>query len=195
MPDLVLDLRGERELSLQRRRAEDPVALGKHPHELGVPVHLDELDELRAVLVGHPVAGLDLAARLDVLQKLLGARIHGCYPPWPPTERSLAWSIDAHPQGSAHPRGGAALRGARVPRHVDGRPGRGPRSPEGLALLADGLEAAAPPRHDAGGRARVSCGAGRGSGASAGSRTRPACSAGPSPRRLGAARRRHRVHP
>ena len=76
VPDLVLDLRGERELSLQRRRAEDPVALGEHPHELGVPVHLDELDELRAVLVRHPVAGLHLPARLDVLQELLGARIH-----------------------------------------------------------------------------------------------------------------------
>jgi hypothetical protein len=74
--DLVLDLRRERELPLQRRRAEDPVALRENAHELGVPVHLDELHELRAVLVGHPVARLDLAAGLDVVEELLRARVH-----------------------------------------------------------------------------------------------------------------------
>ena len=74
--DLVLDLRREGELPLQRGRAEDPVALGEHAHELGVAVHLDELDELGAVLVRHPVAGLDLSSCLDVLEKLLRARIH-----------------------------------------------------------------------------------------------------------------------
>ena len=56
MADLVLDLRRERELPLQRRRAEDPVPLGQHAHQLGVAVHLDELDELRAIFVRHPVA-------------------------------------------------------------------------------------------------------------------------------------------
>jgi hypothetical protein len=76
VPDLVLDLRGERELALQRRRAQDPVALGQHAHELRVAVHLDELHEPRAVLVGHPVARLDLAAGLDVLEELLRARVH-----------------------------------------------------------------------------------------------------------------------
>ena len=75
--DLVLDLRRERELALQRRRAEDPVALGEHAHELRVRVHLDELDEPLAVLVGHPVVGLDLPAGLDVLEELLRARVHG----------------------------------------------------------------------------------------------------------------------
>ena len=36
--------------------------LWEDAHQLGVAVHLDELDELRPVLVGQPVAGLDLAA-------------------------------------------------------------------------------------------------------------------------------------
>ncbi len=76
VPDLVLDLRRERELPLQRRRAEDPVALGQDAHELRVAVHLDELDEPCAVLVGHPVGRLDLPARLDVLEELLRARVH-----------------------------------------------------------------------------------------------------------------------
>ena len=69
--DLVLHLRGQGELPLQRRRAEDPLALGEDSHQLRVPVHLDELDELRPVVVGHPVAGLDLAAGLDVLEEFL----------------------------------------------------------------------------------------------------------------------------
>ena len=71
--DLVLHLRRQRELALQRRRAEDPLALGQHAHQLRVAVHLDELDELRAVLVRHPVAGLDLAAGLHVLEEFLAA--------------------------------------------------------------------------------------------------------------------------
>src|SRR6266511_2467704 len=71
VPDLVLHLRGQRELALQRRRAEDPLALGQDAHQLRVAVHLDELDELRAVVVRHPVARLDLAAGLDVLEELL----------------------------------------------------------------------------------------------------------------------------
>ena len=76
VPDLVLDLRGQRQLPLQRRRAEDPVALGQDAHQLRVRVHLDELDELGAVLVRHPVACLDLAPVLHVLEKLLGSGIH-----------------------------------------------------------------------------------------------------------------------
>ena len=92
MPDLVLDLRGERELALQRGGAEDPVALGENAHQLRVAVHLDELDEPRAVLVGHPVSGFDLSAGLDVVEELLRARVHdgGL-----PTERSLASSVMA----------------------------------------------------------------------------------------------------
>ena len=76
VPDLVLHLRGERELPLEGRRPEDPLPLGQHAHELGVPVHLDELDELGAVVVRHPVTGLDLTASLYELDELLGARVH-----------------------------------------------------------------------------------------------------------------------
>ena len=53
--DLVLHLRGQRELALEGRRAQDPLALGQDAHQLRVAVHLDELDQLRAVVVGHPV--------------------------------------------------------------------------------------------------------------------------------------------
>src|SRR5205814_4620372 len=38
-------------------------------HQLGAAVHLDELDEPRAVLVGHPVAGLDLAPGMEELEE------------------------------------------------------------------------------------------------------------------------------
>ena len=88
VPDLVLHLRRQRELALERRRAEDPLALGQDAHELGVAVHLDELHELRPVVVRHPVAGLHLAAALDVLEKgLLVAHFHR------PSERSLASAV------------------------------------------------------------------------------------------------------
>jgi hypothetical protein len=70
--DLVLDLAGERELPAQGRRAHDPVALRQHAHELGVGVHLDELQDGGAVLVGHPVVGLDLATRPDVREERVG---------------------------------------------------------------------------------------------------------------------------
>ena len=71
-------LEGERrdEIVTERRRAQDPLPLGQDAHQLGVPVHLDELDELRPVLVGHPVAGLDLSPALHVLDELLRARVH-----------------------------------------------------------------------------------------------------------------------
>ncbi len=79
VPDLVLHLRGQRELALQRRGAKDPLALGEDAHELGVAVHLDELHELRPVVVGEPIGRLDLAAALDVLEKgLLGAWYLDC---------------------------------------------------------------------------------------------------------------------
>ena len=69
--DLVLHLRGQRELALQRRRAEDPLALGQDAHQLRIAVHLDELHELRPVVVREPIGRLDLAAGLDVLEKCL----------------------------------------------------------------------------------------------------------------------------
>ena len=75
--DLVLDLRGQGELALQRGRAQDPVALREHAHQLRIAVHLDELDQPGAVLVGHPIVGLDEAAALDVLEKCLLTGFHG----------------------------------------------------------------------------------------------------------------------
>ncbi len=65
--DLVLDLGGEGHLPLEARREGEAFALGKGSHDLGVRVHLDELQDTAPVVVGHPVLGLDLAALLDVL--------------------------------------------------------------------------------------------------------------------------------
>src|SRR5919204_274005 len=73
MADLVLDLGRQCELPLERRRAQDPLALRQDSHQLGVPVHLDELDQLRPVVVRHPVVRLDLASALDVLEELFVA--------------------------------------------------------------------------------------------------------------------------
>ena len=84
--DLVLHLCRQGELALQRRRAQDPLPLREDAHQLGVPVHLDELDELRPVVRGHLVARHDLAAGLDVLEELL--LVHRT-----PSERSLGSSL------------------------------------------------------------------------------------------------------
>jgi hypothetical protein len=64
--DLVLDLGRQRQLPAERRRPHDPFPLGEHPHELRVGMHLDEPQDRRAVLIGHPAVRLDLAARGDV---------------------------------------------------------------------------------------------------------------------------------
>src|SRR5690606_10124305 len=77
MPRLVLDLRGHGELALERRRAQDPVALRQRAHDLGVGVHLDEADQPLAVLVGHPVARLDLATRLNRSLEFLDPLLFG----------------------------------------------------------------------------------------------------------------------
>ena len=45
---LVLDLGGQRQLPLERRRAHDPLALGQHAHQLAVGVHLDEAQHARS---------------------------------------------------------------------------------------------------------------------------------------------------
>ena len=66
MADLVLHLGGEGELAPQGRRTEQPFALRQDAHQLAVGVHLHEAEDALAILVGHPVAGLDLAAGLDV---------------------------------------------------------------------------------------------------------------------------------
>jgi hypothetical protein len=43
-------------------------------------VHLDELDQLRPVVLGEPIGRLDLAAALDVLEKclLILGNLDGC---------------------------------------------------------------------------------------------------------------------
>ena len=66
MADLVLDLGRQGQLAAQRRRAEEPLALRQDAHQLRVGMHLDEAQDAGPVLVGHPVAGLDLAAGRDV---------------------------------------------------------------------------------------------------------------------------------
>ena len=66
VPDLVLDLRGQGQLPAQGRRPHQPLALGQDAHQLAVGVHLDEAQDGRPVLVGHPVGRLDLAAGRDV---------------------------------------------------------------------------------------------------------------------------------
>ena len=64
--DLVLHLGGEGEFALQRRGAQQPLALRQDAHQLAIRVHLDELQHRLAVVVRHPVARFDLAAARDV---------------------------------------------------------------------------------------------------------------------------------
>src|SRR5205823_2600223 len=54
------------------RRAEDPLTLREHAHQLGVGVHLDELEHRGAVVVRHPVVRLDLAAAHHVRVESVG---------------------------------------------------------------------------------------------------------------------------
>jgi hypothetical protein len=91
VPDLVLHLRRQRELALERGSTEDPLALGQDAHELGVAVHLDELDQLLPIVLRHPVGRLDLSAGLDVFEKclLIPGNLDRCHAA-PPSERSLA---------------------------------------------------------------------------------------------------------
>src|SRR5262249_19066069 len=94
MPDLVLHLRRQRELALERRGTEDPLALGQDAHEPGLAVNLDDLDQLRPVVLRHPVGRLDLAAPLDVLEKclLVTWNLDRCHAA-PPSEGSLASTV------------------------------------------------------------------------------------------------------
>ena len=62
---LVLHLGEQDRLPLQRRRAADPVALGQHADDLGVRVLADLAHQRLAVVVGHPVLGLDEVAGVD----------------------------------------------------------------------------------------------------------------------------------
>src|SRR5918999_2325742 len=62
---LVLDLGREGELPAERRGPGDPLPFGQAAHHLRVGVHLDELEERLAILVGHPVPRLDLLAGVD----------------------------------------------------------------------------------------------------------------------------------
>jgi hypothetical protein len=81
--DLVLHLGREGELALERRRAEDPLALRQDAHELRVPVHLDELDERLSVGARHLVARLHQTAILHVGAELVlvSAVSHGASQP------------------------------------------------------------------------------------------------------------------
>ena len=62
---LVLHLGDEGHLPPQRGRAGDPVALGQHADDLGVGVLRHHAHELVAVLLRHPVLGLDRLAGVD----------------------------------------------------------------------------------------------------------------------------------
>src|ERR671919_340701 len=65
VPSLILHLRGQGQLPLQRGRPRNPLALGEATHHLGIRVHLDELQQRGPILIGHPLAGLDLLAAID----------------------------------------------------------------------------------------------------------------------------------
>src|SRR5919199_5114664 len=65
MTHLVLDLGAQRHLSLEAGRGREALPFWDRPHDLGVRVHLYELENTRSIIVGHPVLGLDLVARLD----------------------------------------------------------------------------------------------------------------------------------
>ena len=77
VPGLVLDLCGERQLPLQGRGAEIPVALRQHAHQLGVrvPISTNFVRRVRYSF-GIPVTGLDETARLHVREELVGAGVH-----------------------------------------------------------------------------------------------------------------------
>jgi hypothetical protein len=81
---LVLDLRQQDRLALERRGAADPVALGLHADDLGVGVLRDLPDQRLPVGVGHPVPRLDLPVGLDqrveVPLKLVPTLGHGAVP-------------------------------------------------------------------------------------------------------------------
>ena len=92
--------------------------------------------------------------------------------------------------------GSAAVRRAGLPRDLDGRPRRGDGRAEGLALLADRVEAGAPRRGHARGRRGVPRGARRRArGRDAAIERIRARAARPPAGRGRAARRGHRVHP
>ena len=190
VPDLVLDLRGEGELSLERGRAQDPVALGEDAHQLGVRVHLDELRQTSAVLVRHPVPRLDEAAALDVGEELLGALVHGS----DATEDGSIARMGTR-AGRARRRRHPPVRGAGLPRHLDGRPRRGDGGAEGLPVLAHGVEAGAPRRGHPGRRGHIPRGARRGAGERPAARADPARPARPPRSRRRAGRRGDGLHP
>ena len=155
MADLVLDLRGERELALERRRAEDPVALRAARPSARSSRASRRTSWRRARYssgIQSPVSTRPpdwTCARNSVVRA-----VHA----FDATERSVASSTWRHPARRAGRRRRSALRRAWLPRHVDGRSRDGDGRPEGLALLADGLEAGTARR----GRARRRDGVPRG---------------------------------
>ena len=90
---LVLHLGGQGKLALEGRRAEDPLALGQHAHDCRLPCISMNLISLARYSSGIGSFGLDLAAALHVLKKLL--LVHGLSLP---SERSLG-SILLCPRG------------------------------------------------------------------------------------------------
>ena len=183
VPDLVLDLRGQRELPLQRRRAEDPVALGQHAHQLRVAVHLDELDRAAR---GTRRASSRRSRPARRTGRSRGTPACACPRCWPPYRTVVSIECNGYEARRAHTRGRTALRGARLPRHVDGRARAGARRSEGVALLADRLEAGPPLRGDARGRATRStprstpCPTTRRPSSASGSRCAVTCASSPS---------------
>jgi len=78
MAALVLDLGQQDGLALERGRAGDPVALGQHANDLGVGVLADLAHQGLAVVLGHPVLGLDEVAIIDAgLKALFKQRLLG----------------------------------------------------------------------------------------------------------------------
>ncbi len=63
---LVLHLREQDGLALERRRARDPVALGQHADDLAVRVLADLTDQRLAVALRHPVLRFDEFAARDL---------------------------------------------------------------------------------------------------------------------------------
>jgi len=65
VPDLILDLGNEGEFALERRCIRDPFPFRQCPADLAVGVHVDQADELLAILGRHPVGRLDFLAALN----------------------------------------------------------------------------------------------------------------------------------
>src|SRR5918995_6317141 len=109
MSHLVLDLGRQGHLPLEGRRLWQALSFGERAHDLGVGVHLDELEHPHPVVVGHPGLGLDLSAvryvRVEVGQFLFVR--HASSSLWSPRMISSAnlspiWVGPSPPPGRNH---------------------------------------------------------------------------------------------